>query len=199
MESAALRLSELVCARVCHDLGGLAGTLAGALQLAQEEGDGEAAALAREAADALARRLRLLRAALGPVSEPLGAPGIADLAGGLDERLGVDVAGLGPEPLGPEQARLALAMLLLGAEALPVGGSLQLAAEAGGALRLTAQGPRAAWPPGVAQGLAGALPDDPRGLLAPLCGLLAQAAGMSLAAEELPTLLRATPRGRPGD
>ena len=37
MESDALRLGELVCARVCHDLGGLAGTLAGALQLAQED------------------------------------------------------------------------------------------------------------------------------------------------------------------
>lgn len=196
MDLEALRLGEQVCARVCHDLGGLAGTLAGALQLAQEDADGEAVALAREAADALARRLRLLRSALGPVSEPLGAPGIADLAAGLDERVRADVSGLGPEPLTGDQARLALAMLLLGAEALPIGGSLHLAGDADGTLLVTAGGPRAAWPPGVAQGLDGTLPDTPRGLLAPLCSLLAHAAGMRLAAEDSPPLLRAIPLGR---
>jgi histidine phosphotransferase ChpT len=194
MDSEALRLSELVCARVCHDLGGLAGMLAGTLQLAHEDGDREAVALARDAADALARRLRLLRAALGPVAEPLGAPGIADLSAGLGERLRVDASGLGSEPLGAEQARLALALLLLGAEALPVGGTLRLTTDGQGALLVTADGPRAAWPPGTTQNLAtGALPNAPRGLLAPLCHLLARTAAMELAAGEAPPLLRAMP------
>jgi len=196
MDSEALRLGELVCARVCHDLSGLVGTLAGTLQLAQEDTDGEAVALACETAKALARRLRLLRAALGPVSEPLAQSGIADLAAGLAERVRVDVSGLGPEPLPGDRARLALAMLLLGAEALPMGGSLHLAAGPNGTLRVSAAGPRAAWPPRVTQGLGGALPDTPLGLVAPLCSLFAQAAGMRLTAEDSPPRLLAIPLGR---
>lgn len=197
MESQALQLGSMMCARVCHDLGGLAGTLAGALDLAEEDGGREAIAVAREAADALAHRLRLMRAVFGPAAEPLGAPGIADLAAGLDERVRVDASGLGPEPLPAEQARLTLAMLTLCAEALPAGGTIQVAAEAGGVLRVAAHGPRAAWRPGVAQGLAGEAPDGPRGLLAPLCVLLAAVARMDLAAEEAPPVLRAAPLGHP--
>ncbi len=200
MKSESLQLGEMMCARICHDLGGLAGTLAGALDLAQEErgaqGD-DAIVVAREAADALARRLRLLRLVFGPVSDPLGAPGVADLAAGLDERVQVDVSGLGPTPLTGEQARLALAMLMLGAEALPVGGSIQISADADGVLRVAAHGTRAAWRPGVIPGLAGAAPSGPRDLLAPLCALLARAAGMDLAAEEAPPVLRAAPLSRP--
>ncbi len=206
MASEILRLGEMICARVCHDLGGLAGTLAGALDLAQEgsgeeggEEGGMAVALAREAADALAHRLRLLRAAFGPVSDPLGAPGIADLAAGLDERVRVDVSGLGLTPLTGEQARLALAMLMLGAEALPAGGTVQISTDVGGSLRVAAHGPRAAWRPGVVQGLAGAMPSGPRDLLAPFCALLARAAGMDLAAEEVPPALYATLLGSSQD
>ena len=202
MESESLRLGEMICARVCHDLGGLAGTLAGALDLAQEErGEegGMAITLAREAADALAHRLRLLRAAFGPVSDPLGAPGIADLAAGLDERVRVDVSGLGPAPLTGEQARLALTMLMLGAEALPAGGTVQISINSDGELRVAAHGPRAAWRPGVVSGLAGTMPSGPRDLLAPLCALLARAAGMGLAAEEAsPALCAAPPGGSQG-
>ncbi len=189
----ALQLAELVCARVCHDLGGLVGTLAGTLELAQEGGDNEAVALGREAADMLVRRLRLLRAALGPVSEPLDAAGVADLAAGLGERLRVDVCDLGSRLLPAQQARLALAMLLLGAEALPMGGSLRLSTDAGGVLRVAASGPRAAWPSSVIQGLAGAPPESARTLFAPLCALLALSAGMSLTTEAVPPALCAAP------
>lgn len=200
MEPEFLRLSELACARVCHDLGGLAGTLSGTLELAQEEG-GEALMLAREAADALARRLKLLRAALGPASDSLGASAIAELARGLDERVRVDASGLGAKVLAPEQARLALAMLMLGAETLPAGGALRLSADAQGALSVSAAGPRAAWPSGTAQGLAGKHPAGSRDLLAPLGALLARAAGMDLAAMgapagDAPPSLRATPAAR---
>lgn len=193
MDLEGLRLAELICARVCHDVGGLVGTLAGMLELAQEEGGGEAVVVGCEAADVLVRRLRLLRAALGPISEPLDTSGIADLAAGLDERLRVDVSDLGSSVLPAEQARLALAMLLLGAEALPMGGKLHLSANTGGVLRVVASGPRAAWPPSVVPGIAGAPPEGARTLLAPLCGLLARTAGMSLAAEEVPLALCATP------
>lgn len=200
MTSAALRLGELVCARLCHDLGGLLGALAGSLHLAEEDRGGGALALAREMADALVRRLRLLRAALGPASERLDAGGIADLAAGLGERLRVDASALGPEPLAAERARLALAMLLLGAEALPRGGTLRLAVEAGGVLSVTADGLRAAWPPDITQGLAAGLADAPpdalRALLAFYCALLARDARSGLAAEGPPPVLRAVPLAR---
>lgn len=199
MESQALHLGGMMCARVCHDLGGLAGTLASALELAEEDGGREAIVVAREAADALACKLRMARAVFGPSSDPLGAAGIADLAGGLGERVKVDASGLGPEPLPAGQARLALAMLMLGAEALPAGGIILVAVEASGALRVAAHGPRAAWRPGVVQGLAGAVPSGPRDLLAPLCALLAGAAGMGLVAEEAPPTLRAVPLARRDD
>ena len=192
MDRELLQFSELVCARICHDLGGLTGTLAGALELADGENGGEAIALAHEAATALARRLRLLRAALSPASDPLGASGIADLALGLGGGLRVDVSGLGSATLSPEQARLALAMVLLCAEALPAGGTLHLTTEAQGVPHVLAVGPRAAWPPGTAQGLAGKLPGSARELLAPFCALLARATGMSLVIEDMPPALRAT-------
>ena len=67
-------------------------------------------------------------------------------------------------------------MLMLGAEALPAGGIVQISADAEGALRVAAHGTRAAWRPGVIPGLAGAAPNGPRDLLAPLCALLARAA-----------------------
>ncbi len=200
MKLESLQLGEMICARICHDLGGLAGTLAGALDLAQEEGGaagGDAIVLAREAADALAHRLRLVRMVFGPVSDPLGAPGIAELTAGLDERVHVDVSGLGPTPLIGCRVRLALAMLMLGAEALPAGGTIQISADRGGALRVAAHGTRAAWRPGVILGLAGAAPGGPRELLAPLCALLARTARMELAVEEAPPVLSATPLSVP--
>ncbi len=200
MKSESLQLGEMMCARICHDLGGLAGTLAGALDLAQEEHgaeNDEAVILAREAAEALAHRLRLFRVVFGPVSDSLGAPGIADLAAELDERVQVDVSGLGPNPLTGQQARLALAMLMLGAEALPAGGTVQISADADGALRVAAHGTRAAWRPSVIPGLAGVVPSGPRDLLAPLCVLLASATGLGLTAEEVPPVLCAAPLARP--
>jgi histidine phosphotransferase ChpT len=191
MDLDALRLGELVCARLCHDLGGLAGALAGALELTQGEGGDEALAVAREAADALSRRLQLLRTALGPVSGALGAAEIADLASGLGDRLRVDAAGLGRTLLPGSHARLALAMLLLGAEALPRGGVLRIASDTVGGMRAEAAGPGMTWPPGVTQGALSAPPTTPRGLMAPFCGLLARAAGMTLVVENTPPALRA--------
>ena len=197
MESNALRLSEMVCARVCHDLGGLIGTLAGTMQLVSEERGGEAVAVACEATDLLSNRFRLLLATFGPVSDALDAPGIASLAAGLGERLRVDVSRLGPGPLAGEQVRLLLAMLLLGTEALPLSGTVQLSKESGGVLRVAALGPRAAWHPCVIQGVAGAAPTEPGRLLAPLCALFARAAGMTLAVENAPPALRAAPLSPP--
>ena len=60
-----LRLAELLAARLCHEVSGPAGTLAGAVEIARTEPASAAEALdiAAKAAASLAGRLRLLRAA----------------------------------------------------------------------------------------------------------------------------------------
>src|SRR5690349_3358986 len=53
-----LRLAELLCARLCHDLSGPLGALIGILDLAREEApDSETVSLAEETATELAQRL----------------------------------------------------------------------------------------------------------------------------------------------
>jgi histidine phosphotransferase ChpT len=194
MQAGDLRLGELICARVCHDLGGLAGTLAGTLDLAQDDPGGEAMALARETALALSKRLKLLRAAFGPNSGPLRPADIAELAGGIGDRLQVNASGLQPDPLPEEQARLALAMILLCADALPSGGVVEVSGGSEGALRAVAHGPRAAWRPGALQALDGDVPATSSTFLAPFCALLARLAGMSFSVDRSPPALSAKPR-----
>ncbi len=172
-----LQWSDLVAARLCHDLGGLAGTLGGCLELAAEDGSSEAIALAYEAAAALTARLRLLRAAWTEQPGPLDAAGLARLAAGLTtDRVSVEVwqlSGVLPAP----RARLVLNLLLLAAEALPRGGQIAASGDADGELRISAEGPRLGWP----VGLVAACPAGPQHLLPSLCALLAERAGLALA------------------
>ena len=71
-QSEALRLAELLCARLCHDLSGPLGALIGIIEIAREEQpDSETLALAEETAVELGQRLKLLRAAWGQDSEAL--------------------------------------------------------------------------------------------------------------------------------
>lgn len=80
-KSDALRLAELLCARLCHDLAGPIGTLVGALDLVREQHpDSEEAALAEEAAGDIAQRLKMLRAAWSQTTEQLDRPRLASLA-----------------------------------------------------------------------------------------------------------------------
>ncbi len=185
----ALDLAALLASRLCHDLAGLCGTLTGALELLGEatgaDAD-EAVALSQEAARALARRLRLLRAAWGLTGEPLDAAALAALAEGLPgaPRVRADVSGLAPDlVLAPARGRLVLNALLLGGESLRGAGTIRLAGDAR-ALRLALDGARAGWPERLAAVLAdpdaaarNALAEGPRGLQAPLLALLARDAG----------------------
>jgi histidine phosphotransferase ChpT len=68
-----IRLVELICARLCHDLGGLIGTVGNALDMVTEDaGQGnEVLAFASSAASALTQRLRLMRTAWGPESDAI--------------------------------------------------------------------------------------------------------------------------------
>ena len=184
-----VRLTELVCARLCHDLSGLLGSLVGTLELVTEASkDTEAASIVTATATALALRLKLLRAAWGGQPEPLDLPRLTALAHGLvGRRVGLDVSGL-PETtvFPPAIGRLVLNLLLLAAESLPKGGVLRLD---GGSADVIARlvGPSAAWP----AGLIGMLADgtaawkalaDPRTVQAPLTALLARHYGLLLTA-----------------
>ena len=76
-----IRLVELICARLCHDLGGLIGTVANALDMVTEDAgrDNEVLAFASSAANALTQRLRLMRTAWGPESDAITLPALVKL------------------------------------------------------------------------------------------------------------------------
>ncbi|RAI58594.1 histidine phosphotransferase family protein [Roseicella frigidaeris] len=165
------RLAEALAARLCHDLGGAVGTLAGTLDLVSE-GDTGLLDLARETAIGLRQRLCLFAAAWGGVSAALGAEDLAALlagapaAGRVEFRLAALAPGsVLPAPLVP----LALNAALLGAEALPRGGTVLLAGSAEDGLVVSPAGRDAAWPAGLRALCEGtAPPEGPRGILAPL-------------------------------
>jgi histidine phosphotransferase ChpT len=186
-----LQLTELVCARLCHDLSGLLGSLVGTLEVVAEEGGTtEATSIATDTASALALRLRLLRAAWAGMTEPLDLPRLTALARGLAaSRVRLDVSDLPaatvfPPPIG----RLVLNLVLLAADSLPRGGALRLDGTATDVIARL-DGPNAAWP----AGLIGMLADEaaawqaltspeasPRTLQAPLTAVLARNHGVRL-------------------
>jgi histidine phosphotransferase ChpT len=186
-----LRLAEAMSARLCHDLSGLAGTVAGMLQLAADEpsapgddGMEQSLALAKEAADQLARRLRLLRAAWGPGAAGLDRSSIGALAGGLPPSPAVraDLSRLAPDAaLPPGMGRIALNLILLGAEGLPAGGTISVSGDEK-TLMVGIEGERAGWPAGLAgcvsdQEAAWALLGTPRGVQTAWTVLLARELG----------------------
>jgi histidine phosphotransferase ChpT len=181
-----LPLAQVLCARLCHDLGGLVGTLDSTLGLALS-GDAEVEALARETAGLLRQRLKLYAAAWGGAAEDHPAEELASLlaAAPASPRVRFELAGLArggqlPGALVP----LALNAALLGAEALPRGGTVALSGDAAGLIVLP-EGVSGAWPGAVValvQDATAELPlvEGPRRVLAPLVGRLAAAAGWEL-------------------
>jgi len=187
--SESLQLAELLCSRLCHDLSGPLGALIGVLEIAREEQpDSEALTVAEETAAELVTRLRLLRAAWGQSPEPLDLPQLQAYAEGVSStrRVKVDLAGLQPDSVFPPQAgRLILNMLLLAAESLPHGGVVALVGSPTTHLLVTIDGPRAAWPQGLAACLtheasAKAALTDARKLQTPLTALIAHGHGFRL-------------------
>jgi len=182
-----LRLTELVCARLCHDLSGLLGSLVGTLELITEGNeDTEAASIVADTATTLALRLKFFRAAWGGQPEPLDLAHLTTLARGLaGRRVGLDLSGLPATTVFPPAVgRLVLNLVLLAAESLPQGGVLCLD---GGSTDVIARliGPSAAWPAGLVDMLADPATAwqavaDPRTVQAPLTALLARHHGLRL-------------------
>lgn len=183
-----LALAELLCARLCHDFSGPLGTLMATAELLEDHSadPAELRSTVLEAAHALSRRLRYLRAAWGVGGSGITPAELMELAEGVpgQGRVRLDLAALPPDaPLGPGLARTLMSAILLAAEALPRGGVVRVLADpAAGQLLLLPEGPAAAWPPWVGAALA-ARPDaevTPRTLLAPLTLAIARAAGFTL-------------------
>ena len=132
-----IRLAEVLCARLCHDLAGPVGAVSNGAELLEEDDpamQGEATALMAGAAGQIAARLRFFRAAFG--WEGGGAKSL-DEAGRICEDFMAPLAGQparftlegpnGSDP-GPEGLKILLLLLLLGSEALPRGGHLAVSA-----------------------------------------------------------------------
>ncbi|MFC7735126.1 histidine phosphotransferase family protein [Roseomonas sp. GCM10028921] len=175
-----LALTQDLCARICHDIGGPLGALSGALDLAEEAPE-EALSVARDGADAMRRRLRLWRAAAGAGTGPLDRQSMADLLEGAlaSGRVTADVSGLPEIPLRAPLAQALLIAALLGSEALPRGGVVHLAGQESG-LAIWPEGRNAAWPSGLTAALAGEPVAGPRDVLGPLLLHLCDAAGMEV-------------------
>ncbi len=190
-----LRLAELMAARLCHDLSGPVGPMAGMLELAREEPAAaeEALAVVSASTDGLVARIRLLRAAWGGDCGAMGIEAISALlaAGLAHRRVRLEVSGFaGPAPAGEvlpaATARLLLNVLMLGVESLPGGGTVTCARQPDGDIVIRIDGPRAAWPAELALCLAdpaaaGRMLQDPRGVQAPFTALLASRSGPLLA------------------
>lgn len=137
----ALALAELLCARVCHDLSGPVGATAAGAELFMDLGGGdpETLTLVSTSAAGAAARLRLLRAALGPAAS--SPHSLAALCGMVDSHLASLASAAAPaivvnwrdipDPVDGDTARLLLNLVLLGRDALPRGGRMELSLDKG--------------------------------------------------------------------
>ena len=179
-----LRLTRLIGLRLCHDLGGLAGTIGNALEMLNDAG-AEAADLAGEAADMLRRRLLLWRSVLGSgEARTLGAV-LAWLKGQIaGGRAHLEIGDLPEETaLSETMVPLLLSGLLVAGEALPRGGVVRLSGDSQREIMILPIGAAAAWSHVVVRHAAGAaLPAEisSRDALAMWLCISAGAAGVSL-------------------
>ncbi len=185
-----LRLAQLVCSRLCHDLAGLTGAIAnGADLIAESSGapDGEALALIGDSARQVNARIAFFRAAFGAgtTAQSLAeAMTLADgvLAGGPVRSLPPVGAAAGMK-IAPDGVRQFLALVLAAAGCLPRGGTIAIeAAELpeGAAVGLSASGTGAILKPDLAAALgADVAPEQlsPRDVHGYWAGLLARTSG----------------------
>ncbi len=130
-----LRVAQLLCSRLCHDLVGPAGAVTAGLELLHDEPEGadEALILVADSGQQVVRRLAFFRMAFG-----IGGGGAAtrlaeirDLAQGLLSEGSVVLnwpsdAAAGERPITATGGKLLLNLLLLGVDTLPRGGTLDV-------------------------------------------------------------------------
>ncbi|MGH6953630.1 MAG: histidine phosphotransferase family protein [Alphaproteobacteria bacterium] len=194
------RVMELLCARLCHDLVGPVGALNNGIELLSEATgapDPEVVALVGESAQAAARRLKALRLAFGFVDDGAGEGHFVearDVASPLFEPGKVKLewlAGPADGPVKRSSVKLLLNVVLLAADSLIAGGTLEVRFENTGgqpSATVSAVGRGARLPPGVAEMLARSLGPDQltaRTVHAYYTGLLAESIEARFEAREL--------------
>lgn len=144
-----LRLAELLCARLCHDLAGPVGAAAAGAELLEDlaGGDEETLALVAVSANGASARLKFFRTAFGPAAAAaMTAQAMRDMA---ETYLGTLKSAASPgfalewrpdaDAFDGEAARLLLNLILLAKDCLPRGGVIGVAATDAG-LGVTAKG-----------------------------------------------------------
>ncbi|PIW26180.1 MAG: hypothetical protein COW30_16260 [Rhodospirillales bacterium CG15_BIG_FIL_POST_REV_8_21_14_020_66_15] len=172
--TADIRLAQLLCSRLCHDLVGPAGAVNAGLELA-EEGDMDTAALdlVMSSASEVTRRLAFFRIAFGAAGGKASAVGTLSLNEARElagEMLASGKAGLdwpesshAPDSLPAEVGKVLLLMVLVASECLPRGGTVTVHTAAlpeGMGLAVSAQGQGAALKSDLAVGLETSAPKD---------------------------------------
>jgi histidine phosphotransferase ChpT len=132
--SADLKVAQLLCSRLCHDLLSPAGAVSTGLEFIGEGSTGgqteraEAMALVTNGARQVTRRLAFYRAAFGAGGDMRMLTDALDLAVEMLAETGVRLAiparSALPKALTAEGIKLVLALILVGAGALPRGGTL---------------------------------------------------------------------------
>lgn len=150
-----VKLAELLCSRLCHDLAGPIGAVAtGAELLADEDGmtgddqemAAEALALLAGSAAAASARLRFLRLALGGAGGATAAETLKDVAvnflapGSGADNLALDWSDGAAAPWEAEEAKILANLILLARDCLPRGGVIRVKARDGGASEVVAEG-----------------------------------------------------------
>ncbi|MAO55855.1 MAG: hypothetical protein CMM61_09165 [Rhodospirillaceae bacterium] len=162
-----LRLAQLLCSRLCHDLVGPAGAVNAGLELAEEgDLDGDALDLVTSSAAEVTRRLAFFRIAFGAAGGKASAVGTLSLnearelaeemlAGGK-ATVAWPESSHAPDSLAAGVGKVLLLMILLASESLPRGGTVTVHSAAlpeGVGLAVGAAGQGAVLKPDMAAGL----------------------------------------------
>ncbi|MBL96092.1 MAG: hypothetical protein CFH06_02009 [Alphaproteobacteria bacterium MarineAlpha3_Bin5] len=162
-----LRVAQLLCSRLCHDLVGAAGAVNAGLELIAETHDvsGDAFKMTEKSSGEVTRRLMFFRAAFGlGGTEGFDIPSIGRVVGGLMSDSNVTLfwpdSAPGASEARAEGAKLLLNLCLVGAECLPRGGSLHVniaAVESGVGVAIAAEGKDALLREEVSKAISGGL------------------------------------------
>lgn len=153
--SDALRVTQLTCSRLCHDLVGAAGAVNAGLEILAEMGglDDSAMELATKSGLELTRRLAFYRVAFGAGGTSGGGGDLVGLrklameflSGGNVELVWPD-SDAAPESVDPVMGKLLLNLILIASECIPRGGHIGVSAaafEGGIGIAVEASGPNA--------------------------------------------------------
>lgn len=133
-----LKLAELLCSRLCHDLVSPVGAVNNGIELIEEfgEGDGEAMKLIASSGKQASRRLQFYRVAFGQAGAQLAQPvaDVRELLDGIFEGGKLVVQWDPASTKAPNVAgwgKMLLNLIALAAESLPRGGALAVAVTVG--------------------------------------------------------------------